>query len=187
MAPSRPSPQNGAARRKLRKLRRGDRPPLGPGEIGPNNARNRALKKRRRQAQAAREQAAVVEARRRELENEFAVDMVRARANARLASLAPRRLGEGVPWPTAVISVVVLSAVVLSVAVGPVAALSTGPKLTLANARPPAAGDPLPDADEDEPMLVDEARAVPNEGAAQNDACARRGPVPQYEQEHRRA
>ncbi|KAJ6148319.1 hypothetical protein N7497_010301 [Penicillium chrysogenum] len=63
----------------------GDRPPLGPGEIGPNNARNRALKKRRRQAQAAREQAAVVEARRRELENEFAHDMVRARANARLA------------------------------------------------------------------------------------------------------
>ena len=76
---------------------------MGPGEIGPNNARNRALKKRRRQAQAAREQAvsytiylskiesgtnkkkAVIEARRRELENEFAADMVRARANARLA------------------------------------------------------------------------------------------------------
>jgi hypothetical protein len=34
-----------------------DRPPLRPGEIGPNYARNRALKKRRRQAQAAREQA----------------------------------------------------------------------------------------------------------------------------------
>jgi hypothetical protein len=75
-----------------------------------------------------------------------------------------------VPWPTAVISVVVLSAVVLSVAVavapvewegvvvlvvggvvevlvvavavGPVAALSTGPKLTLANARPPPPGTP---------------------------------------------
>ncbi|KAJ5841861.1 hypothetical protein N7534_011691 [Penicillium rubens] len=42
--------RNGAARRKLR---RGDRPPLGPGEIGPNNARNRAMKKRRREAQAA--------------------------------------------------------------------------------------------------------------------------------------
>ena len=84
--------------------------------------------------------------------------------------MAPRRLGEGVPWPTAVISVVVLSAVVLSVAVavapveregvvvlvvggvvevlvvavavGPVAALSTGPKLTLANARPPPPGAP---------------------------------------------
>ena len=42
--------RNGAARRKLR---RGGRPPLGPGEIGPNNARNRAMKKRRREAQAA--------------------------------------------------------------------------------------------------------------------------------------
>ncbi|KAJ5841848.1 hypothetical protein N7534_011678 [Penicillium rubens] len=102
--------------------------------------------------------------------------MVRARANARLA--------EGV-----VVLVVggVVEVLVVAVAVGPVAALSTGPKLTLANARPPPPGTPLPDADEDEHMLVDEARAVPNEGAAQNDACARRGPVPQYEQEHRRA
>ncbi|KAJ6148300.1 hypothetical protein N7497_010282 [Penicillium chrysogenum] len=43
--------RNGAARRKLklRKLRRGDRPPLGRGKSAPI----RALKKRRREAQAA--------------------------------------------------------------------------------------------------------------------------------------
>ncbi|KAJ6188388.1 hypothetical protein N7519_003296 [Penicillium mononematosum] len=35
----------------------GDRLPLRPGEIGPNNARNRAQKKRRREAQAVREEA----------------------------------------------------------------------------------------------------------------------------------
>ncbi|OQE29104.1 hypothetical protein PENFLA_c004G06979 [Penicillium flavigenum] len=35
----------------------GDRPPLRPGEIGPNNARNRAQKKRRHEAQAAREES----------------------------------------------------------------------------------------------------------------------------------
>ncbi|KAJ5250063.1 hypothetical protein N7489_000473 [Penicillium chrysogenum] len=75
-------------------------PPLGPGEIGPNNARNRALKKRRRQAQAAREQAAVVEARRRELENEFAHDMVRARANARLAEEFGPEAAKGGGAPT---------------------------------------------------------------------------------------
>ncbi|KAJ5265684.1 hypothetical protein N7524_006702 [Penicillium chrysogenum] len=38
-----------------------------------------------------------------------------------------------------------------------------------------------------EQMLEDEAPAMLDKGAAQNNACARRGPVPQYEQDHRRA
>lgn len=35
----------------------GDRPPLRPGKVGPNNARNRELKRRRHEAQSAREEA----------------------------------------------------------------------------------------------------------------------------------
>ncbi|KAJ5250076.1 hypothetical protein N7489_000486 [Penicillium chrysogenum] len=163
-------------------------PPLGPGEIGPNNARNRALKKRRRQAQAAREQAAVVEARRRELENEFAVDMVRARANARLAEeFGPEaaRGGGALAHGGNFRGGAFRGGAFRGRGAGRGA--FHGAEADPGQREAPAAGDPLPDADEDEPMLVDEARAVPNEGAAQNDACARRGPVPQYEQEHRRA
>ncbi|KAJ5828424.1 uncharacterized protein N7525_006677 [Penicillium rubens] len=220
----------------LRKLRRGDRPPLGPGEIGPNNARNRALKKRRRQAQAAREQAvsytiylskiesgtnkkkkkAVVEARRRELENEFALDMVRARANARLAEeFGPEaargggalahggnfrggafrggafrgrgRGSRGTGGRGGARGGRGRGGARGGRGRGAGRGAFHGAEADPGQREAPAAGGPLPDADEDEHMLVDEARAVPNEGAAQNDACARRGPVPQYEQEHRRA
>ncbi|KAJ5405116.1 hypothetical protein N7465_006400 [Penicillium sp. CMV-2018d] len=68
---------------------RGDRPPLGPGQVGPNHARNTALKRWRRERQPAnmvllKSTQEVMEARRRRIEAEILRDHVDLQAERQM-------------------------------------------------------------------------------------------------------